>query len=88
MGDQPRKAMTAASMGTFKATMDDLVRGLRATALRDPAEPVLVAGDPEHAAEADGRANGIALHPLVLEMLERHASEFGLAYELEPLIRT
>ena len=44
---------------TFKATMDDLVRELRATPPRNPDEPVLVAGDPEHAAEAERRALGV-----------------------------
>ena len=67
---------------TFKATMDDLVRELRATPPRYPDEPVLVAGDPEHAAEAERRAPD-PLHPRVLEMLERYAVEFGLGFDLQ-----
>ena len=67
---------------TFKATMDDLIRELRATPPKDRDEPVLVAGDLEHAAEAERRALGIPLHPRVLEMLERYAVEFGLDCDL------
>jgi LDH2 family malate/lactate/ureidoglycolate dehydrogenase len=68
---------------SFKATMDDLVRELRATPPRRADEPVLVAGDPEHTAERERRANGIPLHPRVIAMLERYAAEFDLEYDLE-----
>ncbi|CAN5718331.1 Ldh family oxidoreductase [soil metagenome] len=66
----------------FKAMMDDLVRDLRATPPRAGEEPVLVAGDPEHAAERERRELGIPLHPRVIAMLERYATDLARPFDL------
>jgi len=66
----------------FKVMMDALVRELRATPPAAGYQQVLVAGDPEHLAEADRRVNGIPLHPRVLEMLRTYAADLGVPFDL------
>ena len=66
----------------FKLMMDALVRELRATPPAAGFQQVLVAGDPEHIAEATRRANGIPLHPRVLEMLRTYAVDLGVPFDL------
>ena len=66
----------------FKAMMDALVRELRATPTAPGFDRVLVAGDPEHIAESDRRANGIPLHPRVVEMLRGYAERLHVPFDL------
>ncbi len=66
----------------FKAMMDALVRELRATPTAPGFDQVLVAGDPEHIAEADRRANGVPLHPRVVEMLRGYAERLEVPFDL------
>src|SRR5918993_2991632 len=47
--------------GAFESDLDDLVEALRATPPADPAQPVMVAGDPEHAARTARAADGIPI---------------------------
>ncbi|MBX3030307.1 MAG: Ldh family oxidoreductase [Chloroflexi bacterium] len=66
----------------FTAMMDALVRELRATPPAQGSSGVLVAGDPEHIAEADRRANGVPLHPRVVEMLRGYAERLEVPFDL------
>jgi LDH2 family malate/lactate/ureidoglycolate dehydrogenase len=73
--------------GAFESDLDDLVDALRATPSADPAQPVMVAGDPEYAARERRRREGIpvprSLLALVRDIAERNGAEFTLA---EPAI--
>ncbi|WP_081886841.1 Ldh family oxidoreductase [Thermorudis peleae] len=62
----------------FRAAMDEMLRTLRSAAPRSGVARVLVPGDPEREAEADRRANGIPLHPKVLDDLRALAAELDL----------
>lgn len=68
---------------TFKSMMDALVRDLRATPPARGYTEVLVAGDPEHRAEAERRIHGVPLHPTVVEMLRGYAARLGVPFDLE-----
>lgn len=66
----------------FKHLMDGRMRDLRSTMPAPGFDRVLVAGLPEWEAEQDRRANGIPLHPSVIEMLRRHAEHDGLPFDI------
>ena len=51
------------SRAAFEADLDRMTDALRATPPANPAQPVLVAGDPEYAAEDERLARGIPLSP-------------------------
>jgi LDH2 family malate/lactate/ureidoglycolate dehydrogenase len=70
------------SVTEFKATMDALVRDLKATRPAPGFDRVMVAGQPEWETEQDRRANGIPLHPDVIEMLRGYAAEAGVPFGL------
>jgi LDH2 family malate/lactate/ureidoglycolate dehydrogenase len=61
----------------FRRSMDALLRTMRETPRVDPDVPVIFPGWKEHHARLDREANGIPLHPKVLEYLG------GLCAELE-----
>lgn len=63
----------------FKRDMDDMIRSLRATPPAEGHARVLVAGDPEADAERDRRARGIPLAPALVDMVNRIATELGIA---------
>lgn len=67
----------------FEADLDGLMDSLRASRPRDPGRPVLVAGDPEHAALAVRRREGIPLARGVVEDLRVVAHEAGAPFLLE-----
>lgn len=67
---------------TFKPMMDALVRELRATPPGKGYSEVLVAGDPEHRAEAERRIHGVPLHPTVIDLLRRYAETLGVPFDL------
>jgi LDH2 family malate/lactate/ureidoglycolate dehydrogenase len=55
--------------GAFESAMGGLVEQLRASTPLDPAEPVLVAGDPEHDAREERTRTGIPLSRFLVEEL-------------------
>jgi LDH2 family malate/lactate/ureidoglycolate dehydrogenase len=67
---------------TFRADLDDLLDDLRASPAHDPAQPVLVAGDPEYAVAAHRRVHGIPLAPRVFADLREVAEASGVAFTL------
>ncbi len=66
----------------FKRTMDDLLRDLQSTKPAPGYDRVLYAGIPEWEAEQDHRANGIPLHPTVVEDLRGYAEKVGVPFDL------
>ena len=71
------------SRAEFEADLDRMVDALRATAPADPAAPVLVAGDPERAREADRRARGVPLSEAFAAELRGVAGRLGAPFELD-----
>lgn len=67
----------------FGADLDTMLDSLRKTAPIDPGEPVLVAGDPEYAAEAERERSGIPLTRRVVEDLRAVASAADVPFVLE-----
>jgi len=67
----------------FGAELDTMLDALRATEPLDPAEPVLVAGDPEYAAEAEREGSGVPLTRRVVEDLRALASAAGVPFVLD-----
>lgn len=61
----------------FAATMDDMLKALKASPPAQGHVRVYVAGEPEAEAEADRRSQGIPLDPKVREAITRVATEFG-----------
>jgi L-2-hydroxycarboxylate dehydrogenase (NAD+) len=66
----------------FTEMMDGLVRELRATPPAAGQESVLVAGDPEHTNERERRAEGIPLHPRVIEMLRGYSEALARPFDI------
>ena len=64
----------------YRARFDEYIAMLHACPPRDGAERVLVPGDPEHLAEADYRANGIPLHPIIYEDLRQLSIEMEIPF--------
>ena len=68
--------------GAFEADLDALIDTLRATPPADPAQPVLVAGDPEYAARERREREGVplprSLMALVRDVAKRSGAEFTL----------
>ncbi len=65
----------------FKATMDDIIRRLKATATAAGADRIYIHGEKEYE-EAERRAKGIPLGPKVEADLKSLAQELGVAYGL------
>jgi len=76
-------AMIRGSRAAFEADLDRMVDGLRATDPIDPAHPVMVAGDPEYAREADRLAHGIPLSAKLAAQLREIAERAGAAFLFE-----
>jgi len=66
----------------FKSMMDDLLRDLKSTKPAPGFDRVLVAGIPEWETMNDRKANGIPLHPTVIDTLRDYADEVGAAFDL------
>lgn len=69
-------------LDVYRPMIDALVRELRQTPPGVGHESVLVAGDPEHRMEAKRRAEGIPLHPRVIEMLRGYADRLEVPFDL------
>lgn len=70
--------------GEFESDLDILLDGLRATTPLDADQPVLVAGDPERAAETQRRQSGIPLSRSVVEDIRRITGASGAPFLLTP----
>ena len=64
--------------------MDERFRDLTGTPPSEGFDRVLYAGLPEWEAEQDRRANGIPLHPTIVEKLRALAGEFDIPFDLAP----
>ncbi|HVS64618.1 MAG TPA: Ldh family oxidoreductase [Thermoanaerobaculia bacterium] len=62
----------------FRASMDELLQTMQETPRVDEAEPVIYPGWKEHHARLDREANGIPLHPKVVEYLNGLCDELGV----------
>lgn len=71
------------SRAAFEADLDRMTGGLRETTPADAARPVLVAGDPEHAREADRLAHGVPLPEAFAAQLRDVARRTGAAFLLQ-----
>ncbi len=69
--------------GGFARDLDDLLDALRGTRPLDPKRPVLVAGDPERAAQSEFSASGIPMARAVFEDLRAVARASGVAFVLD-----
>ena len=77
-------AMLRGSRAEFAADVERMMEALRATPPSDPAQPVLVAGDPEYACEAERLAQGIPLSEKLAAQLRGIAERANAAFLLEP----
>jgi len=68
--------------GEFEDDLDDMIDALHATRRADPAQPVLVAGDPENAAMADRIPNGIPVPDNLLAQVRAIVDEAGAPWLL------
>ncbi|MBI2207710.1 MAG: Ldh family oxidoreductase [Candidatus Rokubacteria bacterium] len=64
----------------FKRDMDDMIRSLKATPPAEGQTRVLVAGEPEAAAEQTRRANGIPISPGLAAQIARVADDLGVPH--------
>jgi L-2-hydroxycarboxylate dehydrogenase (NAD+) len=69
-------------VGEFKAGMDRLLHELRNTPPHQGEEQVYVAGDIELETAKDRAANGIPLHPSIVDDLQALGKEYGVPYDL------
>jgi LDH2 family malate/lactate/ureidoglycolate dehydrogenase len=66
----------------FKVLMDERLRELKGTRPAPGFDRVQVAGLPEWESQQDRLANGIPLHPTVIDMLRGYADRDGIAFDL------
>ncbi len=66
----------------FKENMDGMVSGLAATKPMPGEERVLYAGLPEHETRIERRANGVPLHPEVVDWFRDICGEFEIDFNL------
>lgn len=69
--------------GSFEDDLDSLVDWLHATPPVDPARPVMVPGDPEHAARVERERTGIPMTASLLAEVREVAEAAGAQYFLE-----
>jgi LDH2 family malate/lactate/ureidoglycolate dehydrogenase len=69
--------------GEFEEDLDAFIDCLRATRPADPAQPVLVPGDPEHAMLERRSRDGIPLPRSLVDEVERIAKSIGAEFVLE-----
>ena len=68
--------------GAFEDTVDELIDDLHATAPTDPAQPVMVAGEPEDSIEAERETAGIPIPPGLRDRIREIAEETGAPFLL------
>ena len=68
--------------GEFESDLDDMIDALHTCGRADPAQPVLVAGDPEAIAMAERRQLGVPVPEALLAQLRSIAAECGAAWLL------
>lgn len=66
----------------FKADMDGMLKGLRATKPMPEEDRVLYAGLPEHETEVERSREGIPLHPEVIEWFQGICAELSIEFTL------
>jgi LDH2 family malate/lactate/ureidoglycolate dehydrogenase len=66
----------------FKATMDDVIRRLKATSKAVGQNRIYIHGEKEYEIADDRRMNGVILHPKVEADLKAMAEEFAVQYDL------
>lgn len=71
-------AVLRGSRAAFEADLADMLNGLRGTARADPGTPVLVAGDPEYACEAERLVEGVPLPAGLARQLGDLTERLGL----------
>lgn len=69
--------------GAFESDLDTVVDTLRNTKRADPAQPVLVAGDPERAARAERLTAGIPMPETLRQQIRTLAAAAGAPYLLD-----
>jgi LDH2 family malate/lactate/ureidoglycolate dehydrogenase len=69
--------------GGFPRDVQQVVEVLRATRPADPAQPVLVAGDPEAASRAERERDGIPIPPALARAVAGVAERAGVAFLLD-----
>jgi L-2-hydroxycarboxylate dehydrogenase (NAD+) len=69
-------------MENYRARFDEYMQILRDCPPAPGHARVLVPGDPEWTAEADRRANGVPLHPQVVDDLKQLAGELDIPFEV------
>jgi LDH2 family malate/lactate/ureidoglycolate dehydrogenase len=68
--------------GAFEETTDRLIDELHATTPIDPAQPVLVAGEPENMIEEERARTGVPIPPGLRDRLQELAAKTGAAFLL------
>jgi LDH2 family malate/lactate/ureidoglycolate dehydrogenase len=68
--------------GEFERDLDEMMDALRATRSADPARPVLVPGDPEHAEMERRRRDGIPIPAMLADQLRAICDECGAEFLL------
>lgn len=64
----------------FKSHLDNWIERFKSSATIDPDQKVIIPGEPEVAAEADRKANGIPLVDAVVKDLNELAERFGISH--------
>jgi LDH2 family malate/lactate/ureidoglycolate dehydrogenase len=62
----------------FKSHLDNWIERFKSSATIDPAQKVIIPGEPEAGAEADRKINGIPLVDVVVKDLNELAVRFGV----------
>jgi LDH2 family malate/lactate/ureidoglycolate dehydrogenase len=70
--------------GAFESDLDDVIDVLHGARRADPAQPVLVAGDPEIATRAERLASGVPIPDDLMAQLRAVADSAGVAFVLRP----
>lgn len=69
--------------GEFESDLDQMMDSFRQSKPVDPQQPVMVAGDPEHAAADQRRKSGIPLSRCVIEDMRLICHESGVPFQLK-----
>lgn len=70
------------SVKEFKASMDAMIREVKAEPLGKGFSKIMVAGEPEHITEADRQVNGVPLSEAVIKDLTKMGESVGVPFNL------